>query len=232
MNKEIIVAYLNEHETRCPYRPVSAGIKKNRSCTLCSHMNRDVSILISKIHGARDTVDVGLAISPKADSALYTPYEKAGFHVFRQKGRSETERIESIFHASLMLDYESVVLVSHNVPNLPPEYIENALAVLRNGQSLVLGPSENGVFYLIGIKRHLYEQMLRNKIVRTLSFYNPALRELSIRTLQSFCTSCTVLPKWYFLKSLDDMKKLYGECTGEKTWKARWTRLIARDLLG
>jgi hypothetical protein len=232
MNKEIIIAYLNEHDIHCPYRTVSTGIKKNKSCTLCSHMNRDVSILISKIHGARETVDVGIAISPGAELIPYEPYKKAGFLIFRQEGKDETGRIQRIFHETFLLGYESVVLVSHNVPNLPPKYIENALADLRDGHLLVLGPSENGMFYLIGIKKEFHEQLRRNDIGNALSFYNSELRDLNLQTLQNLCESCAVLPRWYFLKSLEDMKKLYKDGKDDRGWKARWTRIIAQDLLG
>jgi hypothetical protein len=232
MNKEIIIAYLNEHESNCPYRTVSTGIKKNKNCTLCSHMNRDVSILISKIQGARETVDVGIALSPGAGLIPYEPYKKAGFLIFRQKEKDETARIQHILHEAIMLGYESVVLVSHNVPNLPPRYIEYALADLRNGHSLVLGPSENGMFYLIGIKKEFYAQLRRNNVGNALSFYNPELRDFNLKTLQNLCESCAVLPKWYFLKSIEDMKKLYRDENDDRGWKAKWTRLIAQDLLG
>jgi glycosyltransferase A (GT-A) superfamily protein (DUF2064 family) len=231
MNKEIIIAYLNEHEVKCPYGTVSTCIKKNNTCALCSHMNRDVTILITKIRGARDTVDVGIALAPKSDAAPYEPYRVAGFRLFRQNGKLETERIESILHEAIYRGYESVVLISHNVPNLPLEYIEDALEEMRNGQSLVLGPSENGMFYLIGIEKNLYEQMVRNETLRMLSFYNHGLLESNLKILQKACNTCVILPKWYLLKSLEDVKRLHDHSKQGVGWNARWTRLIAQDII-
>ena len=231
MNREIIVACLNEHEVNCPYGTVSTCIKKHYTCALCSHMNRDISILITKIPGARDTLDVGIALAPKAKPDPYEPYRAAGFIIFKQNGESETERIESILQEAMYRGYESVVLISHNVPNLPLEYIEDALGEMRSGQSLVLGPSENGMFYLIGIKKVLYEQMVQNETLSMLSFYNPGLLEFNLKILQKACRSCKILPKWYLLKSLEDMKRLHNQGKQGVDWNARWTRLITQDIV-
>lgn len=232
MNKEIIIGFLNEHDTNCTHCSVSNFIKTDDSCALCNSMNRDISLLITNIHGARRTVDVGLALPPSAELTPYEPYKSAGFEVFVQEGKTETERIKSIFNATIMKGYETVIVLSSNVPNLPLSYIEYALYDLRNGNNLVLGPSENGMFYLIGIKRMLYDKIINDDIFSTISFDNRTLRDSTLKMMQEHCNDCSILPNWYILKSMDDLKKLYKDSLHGIGWKAQWTHLIAHDLLG
>jgi len=230
VNDEIVIGFLNEHRNNCPYIFVSKLIKEKRECSFCSEMNRDISILITHIKGARKTVDVGLALSPCADINHYLPYKMAGFNLFFQRGESESEIIKNTFCEAFELGYKVVVLLAHNVPDLPLVYPENALYNLRNGSHMVLGPLENGMFYLIGMKKNTYLEALHTEIFKNLSF-NPwgdskeAVKQICRRT-----QSCTILPTWYLLKTVGDIKKIHNASSLEMKWKARWTRLITSDI--
>jgi glycosyltransferase A (GT-A) superfamily protein (DUF2064 family) len=48
---------------------------------------------------------------------------------------------------------DEVVLVGSDVPSLPPARITAAFDLLENGADVVLGPSEDGGYYLIGMRR-------------------------------------------------------------------------------
>lgn len=231
MNREIVIGFLNEHDKNCPYLTVSNCIKIKKDCAFCSYLNRDISILITKFQGARKTVDVGIALSPTSKHTLYEPYECAGFEVFYQKGHTETQRIKSIFQESISRGYDTVILISHNVPNLPLKYVEDALTDMRNGSSLVLGPSNNGMFYLIGMKKNLWEQSLQSDMFNRLSFSHPIHRNSIMKLFQDSCESCAVLPNWYIVKSLEDLRKLHQDSVHGIGCKARWTQLIVQDLL-
>ncbi len=147
MNSEIVIGFLNEHQPVCRHASVSNSIKTEKSCEFCHHMNRDVCLLITHIYGARKTVDIGLALSPLAEAGPYFPYEKAGFELFSQEGKTESEKIKYIFKHAFEMEYQSVIIVSHSVPHLPLNYLENALSSLRNGSNFVVGPLKNVRFY-------------------------------------------------------------------------------------
>ncbi len=154
MNNEIVVGFLNEHRQQCQHLSVSNRIKTKRSCEFCRHMNRDISLLMSNIHGARKTVDIGLALSAIAEINTYQPYKIAGFELLYQEGNNESERIKNTFENMFLKGYKTVIIISPSVPNLPVSYLENALSYLRKKENnLVLGPLKNGMFYLIGMKK-------------------------------------------------------------------------------
>jgi glycosyltransferase A (GT-A) superfamily protein (DUF2064 family) len=195
-------------------------------------MNRDVCILITHIYGARKTVDVGLALSPLAKIGPYSPYKKAGFELFSQDGETESEKIKNVFKDAFERDYKSVITVSHSVPNLPLNYLEDALSSLRNGSNLVIGPLRNGMFYLIGMTRKMHEIINHKNVLNDITFDNSSLRDSTVENIKSHCNGCSILPEWYILKSIKDLKKMHNDYRHGIGWKAQWTHNISREILG
>ena len=232
MNNEIVIGFLIEHQLACPHISVSNSIKSKKACEFCNHMNRDVCLLITNIYGARKTVDIGLALSPLAKAGAYFPYKKAGFELFSQEGKTESEKIKSIFKQAFEMEYQSVVIISHSVPNLPLDYLENALSSLRNGSNLVVGPLKNGMFYLIGMKRQMHDIINNGKMFHNINFNNSSLRDSTVKNMKNHCNGCSILPEWYILKSINDLKKMHNDYRQGIGGKAQWTHSIANELLG
>lgn len=65
-----------------------------------------------------------------------------------QQGKDLGQRMEYALLSALR-DFTKVVLVGSDCPDLSPEYLAEALAVL-NTEDIVLGPSDDGGFVLIG----------------------------------------------------------------------------------
>ncbi len=222
MNAEIVIGFLNEHTSKCPYRQLSSNIK-DKPCNVCNQINRDISLLIANVQGARKTIDVGLAVVPCEGLTPYLPYQIAGFKIFVQNGENESNRIKNVLSETLMRGYDSVILISNRVPNLPVDYIEEALKILRKENDTVLGPLKNGMFYLIGAKKTSLPVVLRlieknnftfNRVNGQFGFLN-SLKQKGIHPY--------ILPQWYLIRTIDDLKKLYIDFQHGIGWKARWT---------
>ncbi|MBT8445500.1 MAG: DUF2064 domain-containing protein, partial [Gammaproteobacteria bacterium] len=54
---------------------------------------------------------------------------------------------------SALGDHPAAVLVGSDIPHLDAAHIEAAAAALRSGADAVLGPSDDGGFYLVGLRR-------------------------------------------------------------------------------
>ena len=90
MNSEIIFGFLNNKKDPAQQN----HFEQSKLNSLCSHINRDLPILITKVQGARRTVDVGLVIASDEDNNPFKPYISAGFKLFFSHGNTETERIK------------------------------------------------------------------------------------------------------------------------------------------
>jgi hypothetical protein len=71
--------------------------------------------------------------------------------VWRQGGGDLGKRLERILRQALREGDFAIALAAHH-PGLPARLLENARAQLRSADA-VLGPSEDGGFYLLGLKR-------------------------------------------------------------------------------
>src|SRR5882762_2228027 len=103
---------------------------------------------------------------------LYTPANAEGFlhdllpprfKLVAQRGETLGERLINAATDLLNNGFESVCLINSDSPTLPGEVLRTATSLLaQDGDRVVLGPSEDGGYYLIGLKhphRELFERI-------------------------------------------------------------------------
>jgi glycosyltransferase A (GT-A) superfamily protein (DUF2064 family) len=227
---EIVIFMVEEHHNRCSHQSL-ARIFQQGSCALCSNMNRDSLILMSSVCGARRCVALGIALAPDSDVSSYTPYFSAGFSMYRQEGVSQGRRTVSVIHRARESGYGSVVLLMPGVPNLPPSYVERALTRLRDGSSLVLGPLRNGAFYLIGERTDAFGLLhgqvhLERELARSRPFSGHLLDRLQQAGVRS-----AVLPEWYRIRTVKDLRQLRSDARNGRGCQARWTQGASTTIL-
>jgi rSAM/selenodomain-associated transferase 1 len=114
----------------------------------------------------------GLSGNGTKGVVLYTPADAEemlhdllpnNFELVPQRGETLGERL--INAATELLDngFESVCLINSDSPTLPSEILTTAASMLaKEGDRVVLGPSQDGGYYLIGLKRahrYLFERI-------------------------------------------------------------------------
>ncbi len=131
--------------------------------------------------------------------------------------------------ATALLDagHAAACLLNSDSPTLPAAYLLAAATVLAApGDRIVLGPSTDGGYYLIGLKRphrRLFEDIdwsTERVAAQTLA----RARELGLAVL--------LLPSWYDVDDLHAMRLLVGELIDERRFRlwgsrptpATWTR--------
>jgi rSAM/selenodomain-associated transferase 1 len=68
-----------------------------------------------------------------------------------QEGENLGERMKNGFVEAISMNFKRVVLIGSDIPDLPLEFIEEAFTSLRE-KDVVIGPSLDGGYYLIGFK--------------------------------------------------------------------------------
>lgn len=82
-----------------------------------------------------------------------------------QSGSDLGEKMKNAFSLGFRRAYEKVVLIGSDCPTVTDEIIENAFRALDNHDA-VLGPAEDGGYYLVGIKEPNNE-LFENKLWST-----------------------------------------------------------------
>jgi len=102
-------------------------------------------------------------MSPAEPVAIYTPlgsesaYENIlppEFLLMPQRGESFAERLIFAAEDLFALGFASVCLINSDSPTVPPQnFAEAAIELAQPGDHIVLGPADDGGYYLIGLKK-------------------------------------------------------------------------------
>src|SRR6266566_9262477 len=115
-------------------------------------------------HSEAATAACGIAVyTPVGAESAYTDVLPADFSLLPQRGDEFGERLYFAVEDLFKCGFASVCLIDSDSPTVPAENFAEAVQLLSIGQDrVVLGPSEDGGYYLIGVKkldRHLFEQI-------------------------------------------------------------------------
>jgi glycosyltransferase A (GT-A) superfamily protein (DUF2064 family) len=102
-----------------------------------------------------ETQSFGFAQKPGFDIHLFTTdgstrQAETSFHIHPQEGSSFGQRLENAIEFLAQDGYQEIVIVGRDCPDLEPDDILRAFALLKQ-HHLVLGPDHRGGCYLIGI---------------------------------------------------------------------------------
>ncbi|MEY2562680.1 MAG: uncharacterized protein QOH88_873 [Verrucomicrobiota bacterium] len=105
----------------------------------------------------------GIAVyTPVGEEAAYAGILPEDFELVPQRGDAFGERLSFATEDLLSLGFDSVCLIDSDSPTVPQEAFGEAARVLsENENSVVLGPSDDGGYYLIGLNK-LYRQLFEN----------------------------------------------------------------------
>lgn len=99
----------------------------------------------------------------------------------QQFGNDLGERMHNAFKNSFENEYEKVLIIGSDLYDLTPEIINSAFTELDNND-VVLGPAEDGGYYLLGMKK-LYPKIFQNKDWGTSSVRTETLNDLQKQTV-------------------------------------------------
>ena len=153
-----------------------------------------------------------------------------GFCLVPQCEGSFGERLIRAVEDLLALGYSAVCLIDSDSPTLPAAALTTAVTELaRPGDRMVLGPSEDGGYYLIGLKRahrRLFEE-IDWSTERVDSQTRERAAEIGLETV--------LLPTWYDVDDAATLRllcdELYTGTRGTIGYKAPRTRAFLDSLL-
>ena len=148
MTEEAIIVFLKN--------PVEGKVKSRLAKSLGSQ--KALTIYLKLLEGIRNTIyrlpyDIHLFYSEKVESDSKWSFVKERWV---QKGGNIGERMSHAFNCIFNRGYSKVVLIGTDIWDLQPAEIRNAMMVL-NTCDVVLGPAEDGGYYLIGMKNYIPE---------------------------------------------------------------------------
>ena len=113
-------------------------------------------------------------------------------------------RMTSFFDACFQDGARRVVLIGSDSPTVPGEHIKSAFRLLRQ-RDVVLGPTEDGGYYLVGASRNVAE------IFEDIDWSTARVWEQTMARLGEQQLSYESLPQWYDVDEVTDLERLKDE---------------------
>ncbi len=149
-------------------------------------------------------VELRLAVSPDAGGPrLLALAERYGLLVVAQGAGDLGQRMNRVLTGALA-DADAAVLLGADSPDLPTEYVERAFTALRTEEAVV-GPSEDGGYYLIGASRPI-----PSAFALEAEWGGPRVFEATVARLGADGTRFSLLPPWDDVDEAADLARLAG----------------------
>lgn len=167
--------------------------------------------------------DLYVAFTPSHGRVLITDILPSEFRCFPQQGEDLGARMSRIFDHLLGDAYKNVVVIGSDLPALPLGYLERAFESLSaRGRQVVLGPSRDGGYYLVGMNRHtpeLFEQM---------TWSHDQVLAQTLTKLAKLGIDPELLPGWFDVDTVDDLRQLQSRLDAAAKEKLKSTLTLLR----
>ena len=147
-----------------------------------------------------------------------------GFALVAQRGPDLGARLHGTLGSLLGAGHRAAVAVDSDTPTLPLDFLQQAVDLLsRPGPDVVLGPTEDGGYYLIGVRaahRELFEDV---------PWSTSEVLEVTLRRATKAGLTTERLPPWFDVDTAEDLERLRASlanvpATASRTggWLATW----------
>lgn len=180
-----------------------------------------------------DTLDLIRTVAGTLPVVLYLPdTAHAYFHslapdclLLAQEGNDLGARLDNAFtHCLTQRAAGKAVIMDTDSPTLPASYLAQAFALLDTAD-VVLGPCDDGGYYLIGLTRPA-PRLLRNVIMSTPHVVRETLALAAAEGLQT-----ALLPGWYDVDTVAELERLVLDVAQLPPDRAPHTRQALSRLL-
>lgn len=174
----------------------------------------------------------GIAVyTPVGAEAAYVGILPDEFALVPQHGEAFGERLSAATEDLLQLGFDSLCLIDSDSPTVPERVFTDAVDFLAQDEdSVVLGPSDDGGYYLIGLKK------LHSRLFESIDWSTERVLEQTIAAAREINLPVHLLPAWYDVDDRQTLSRLCRELFGsngseENGFTAPATRGFLSDLL-
>ena len=181
----------------------------------------------------RDSLDLVRQVAGAQPILAYLPEDAAGyfralapdFELLPQRGEALGERLDNALSHCLRDGFDRAVVMDSDSPTLPAAYLEQAFVALDTADG-VIGPCEDGGYYLIGLKRPA------PRLLRDVPMSTPTVLRDTLAIANAERLILAQLPMWYDVDTPAELSRLRADLERLPSERAAHTRAYLASLLG
>lgn len=160
----------------------------------------------------QDTLDLARQVPNVERLIAYAPLDAQAyfrqlapdFTLVPQSGNDLGERLDHVLTQCLSDGFAHTVIMDSDSPTLPVSYVTEAFEALDEAD-VVLGPSEDGGYYLIGLKRP------HPRLLRQVKMSTPKVLLDTLAIAREDNLRVALLERWYDVDTIADLEHLREE---------------------
>ena len=182
-----------------------------------------------------DRLDAVARLAGVSPVVAFTPLEAegqmkaltpAGCRLVPQRGADLGERLSALLTGLLEDGHAGAIAIDSDSPTLPMTYVTEAARILGDGaQDVVLGPCEDGGYYLIGLRSP------QPRLFEDIPWSTDAVLAATLAKARAAGLSVHLLPRWFDVDTELDLRRLHAEVAAGNGGPAR-TSAFVRQLFG
>jgi rSAM/selenodomain-associated transferase 1 len=163
----------------------------------------------------QDTLSIMRAVPDVRRVIGYLPEDAQGYfrqlapdmELSPQRGASLGERLDHLLTEALLGGSQRAVIMDSDSPTLPTAYLQQAFEDLADAD-VVLGPTRDGGYYLIGVKQP------QPGLLREVQMSTPRVLADTVALAKASGLTVSLLPAWYDVDTIEELRRLDGEMAG------------------
>jgi rSAM/selenodomain-associated transferase 1 len=183
----------------------------------------DTFALMEEVKDERENLALALCYTPEGEEEAFEEVEREGSLMILQKGESLGERLTNCFADLFALGFESIVVIGADGPTLPGEYVFDAFECFETDDDVVIGPTEDGGYYLVGMRK------LHGRIFEDIPWGTGGTLNATIERAREAELNLVLLPEWRDVDTPEDFQRLKRELE-ENREAAKFTRRFLKEL--
>ncbi len=149
-------------------------------------------------------VQLAIAVTPPQAVDTFRHIGPPGIILLPVAGTNIGDCLDHVLGRLLAAGHPLAIALNSDGPTLPDAYLRQAFDRLR-GVDVVLGPSEDGGYYLIGLKE------ARPELFRDIRWSSERVTAQTLARAEVVGLSVALLPPWYDVDTGADLERLRGE---------------------
>ena len=151
-------------------------------------------------------VAVRVAYAPDGGTDFFEALDLNPSDLLAQRGHDLGTRQRGVFEDLFEAGHSKVLVIGSDLPTLPVSYIEDALSQIDNSM-VVLGPSEDGGYYLMGLAAPRGNATVPD-LFTDIRWSTTSTLEDTIRAAENADLTVSQVKPWYDIDTIDELSRL------------------------
>ncbi|MCH2129613.1 MAG: TIGR04282 family arsenosugar biosynthesis glycosyltransferase [Pirellulaceae bacterium] len=161
-----------------------------------------------------------LAYTPVSHMAKFTELAGTAWTLGPQSTGHLGRRMSHFFESAFQGGAERVILIGSDSPHIPRSWLEQSWQILRDNE-VVLGPTADGGYYLIGMSR------FEPELFRDIRWSSSYVMDDTRSRVRDRNLSVGELPDWYDIDEFEDLHRLRRDLKQDPPGDTDWTKLLS-----